>query len=163
MSDDICDKCGQRIQQAHKESMDKMKLLLLKAAAQHVIETGVNDFKKSDLNLQEIAQSAYGNFGKLRYHGLITPIRHNDQRVKGRWLITRNGWAFLRGDINIPKFVKVRNNTIIEHSPVRISVRDVYYGSMAIETRFEYFHHETGEMIGFRPAPNRPIEQPALF
>jgi hypothetical protein len=160
---DICPACGQVKQQAHKESMDKMKLLLLKAAAQHVIDTKVNDFKKKDLNLQDIAQSAYGNFGKLRYHGLITPVRENGQRIKGRWLVTRNGWAFLRGELKISKFVLVRNNSIIDHSPVLISVRDVYYGSEEIQTTFEYFDHETGAMIGWRPQPIKQVYQPSLF
>jgi hypothetical protein len=148
---EVCKCCGQRIQQAHKESMDKTRLLMLKSAAQHVISTGINDFKKRDLGLDQMSLSAYGNFGRIRYHGLITPVRDKaNRRIKGRWLITRNGWAFLRGEFNIPKYVLVKNNSIESRSDTTISVRDVYYGSETIQTTFEYFD-EDGKPVGARP------------
>ncbi len=149
---EICEHCGQTIQQAHKESMDKTRLLMLKAAADHVIQTGKNDFRKRDLGLEELGQSAYGNFGRIRYHGLITPIvdKNTGKRIKGRWLITRNGWGFLRGDRTIPKYVLVKNNSIQSYSTEQISVKDVYYGSETIQTTFEYFDDD-GNPVGVRP------------
>jgi hypothetical protein len=65
-------------------------------------------------------------------------------------LITRNGWAFLRGEIQIHKWVLVRENHIVSYSPELVSVRDVYYGSEAITTTFEYFD-EYGNQVGYRP------------
>ncbi len=157
----ICDHCGQPIQEAHKEVLSKMKLTMLKSAAAHVIATEVNDFKKSDI-AEMLENSAYGNFQKLRYHGLVTPARDKaGNRVRGRWLITRNGWAFLRGELDLPKFVLVRNNHVVDgsHSKVLLNVRDVYRGSDAIVTTFEYFDHETGEQIGYRPTlQHQPIQ-----
>lgn len=147
-----CDHCGQRIQQAHKESMDKTRLTMLQAAARQVITTGKNDFKKKELGLDELSLSAYGNFGRIRYHGLITPVKDKDtnRKIKGRWLITRNGWAFLRGELNIPKYVIVKNNAIQSKSDVTISVKDVYYGSEILQTSFEYFDDD-GNPVGIRP------------
>lgn len=146
----VCDHCGQPIQEAHKEAMDKTRLLMLKAAAQWVIDHNQNDFKKRDIGLEDMSISAYGNFGRLRYHALITPVQVNGNRVKGRWLITRQGWAFLRGEIEIPKFVLVRNNHIVLHSKQLVSVRDVYRGSEIMQTAFEYFDDE-GYPVGVRP------------
>lgn len=157
----LCTGCGEAhiVQQAHKEQMDKTLLLMLKASARWVIDNNKNDFKKRDLGLSEMSQSAYGNFGRLRYHGLITPVRGEDgKRIKGRWLITRNGWAFLRGTLNIPKFVLVKNNTITSRSDKLTSVRDVYYGSEVIQTNFEYYDDD-GNQVGFRPAFQQPVRQ----
>lgn len=161
---DVCNHCGQRIQQAHKESMDKTRLLMLQSAARQVIDTGKNDFKKKDLGLEAMSLSAYGNFGRIRYHGLITPVKDRDtgKRIKGRWLITRNGWAFLRGEFNIPKYVIVKNNIIQSRSDATISVKDVFYGSDIMQTTFEYFDDD-GNQVGFRPAPTKNLLQRQLI
>lgn len=146
----ICHACGQKVQEAHKESLNKMKLTMLQKAAKHVMETMKNDFRVYDF-VGEDEFKLFNNFQKLRYHGLITPARDNqDRRIKGRWLITRNGWAFLRGELDIPRYVLVRNNRIVEKSSERTLVRDVYYGSEAIQTTFEYFD-DYGQPVGYRP------------
>jgi hypothetical protein len=144
-----CTACGQQIQEAHKEVLNKMKLTMLQTAAQHVKQTMKNDFKVYEF-APETQFKTYHNFQKLRYHGLITPVRENNQRIRGRWLITRNGWAFLRGELSLPSYVLVKNNRIEQHSEHLISVKDVYRGSEAITTTFEYFD-EFGEPIGYRP------------
>lgn len=146
---EVCNHCGQRIQQAHKETMSRQKLTMLKAVAQHVIDTDSNDFKKSSVSTMQ-GNTAYANFQKLRYHGLIAHVTINGQRVRDRWLVTRNGWAFLRGELSLPKYVLVKNNHITTRSDLLISVRDVYYGSEAIQTTFEYFD-DYGNKVGFAP------------
>jgi len=147
-----CDHCGQKIQQTHKEMLTKHKLTILKVAAQHVMSTGVNDFRMRDMGDFTTSPSDYNNFSKLRFHGLITPVKDklSDRKIKGRWLITRNGWAFLRGELDIPKYVMVRNNSVQSRSDARISVRDVFYGSEVIQTTFEYFD-DAGKPVGVRP------------
>lgn len=147
-----CDHCGQKIQQAHKEMLTKHKLTILKAAAQYVMSTGVNDFRMRDMGDFTSNPSDYNNFSKLRFHGLITPVRDKatDRKIKGRWLITRNGWSFLRGELSIPKYVLVRNNAVQTKSDVLLSVKDVYYGSDVIQTTFEYFDDD-GRPVGVRP------------
>lgn len=161
-STEVCHSCGQPIKQAHKEVLSKQKLTMLQTAARRVIETGVNDFKKRDVGDFASSPTAYNNFQKLRYHGLITQVKKNGVLHRERWLITRNAWAFLRGDLELPKWVMVRNNHIDENFPrcqELISVKDVYRGSDVITTTFEYFDHDTGAQVGFRPVLPQPTHQ----
>jgi len=161
MAKDVCHSCGQTIMEAHREHLGKMKLTMLKRAASHVMQTKKNDFMVRDI-ADESEFKVFNNFQKLRYHGLVTPGRdHFGNRVRGRWLITRNGWAFLRGKLELPKFVLVRNNHIVDHSSQTIDVREVYRGSDAIVTTFEYFD-DAGNMIGFRPV-RKPSLQASLL
>lgn len=146
-----CHSCGQTIQETHREHLNKSKLTMLQAAAKLVIETNRNDFKKKDVGDFAGNPSHYNNFQKLRYHGLITQVKVNGERVRDRWLITRNAWSFLRGEIELPKYVDVRNNRIVERATTTIGVKDVYRGADIMATTFEYFDHETGEPIGIRP------------
>ncbi len=159
----LCTDCGQPhvVKLAHKETMNKQKLTMLKAAAARIIETGNNQFKLSELDGDA---NQYTNFQKLRYHGLIHHYKNAaGDRVKGQWLITRNGWAFLRGELDIPKYVLVRENHIDSRADTTLSVRDVYYGSDAIHTTFEYFD-EAGRMVGLRPLypTTKPIQESLL-
>lgn len=154
-----CHSCGQPIKEAHKETLSKQKLTMLQAAARLVIATNKNDFKKRDVGDFANDPTAYNNFQKLRYHGLITQVKKDGVKYRERWLITRNAWAFLRGEMELPKWVMVRNNHIDENFPrcqELISVKDVYRGSEAIVTTFEYFDHDTGAQIGFRPVLPQP-------
>lgn len=156
-----CSECGQLhiVQDPHKENLNKHKLTMLQTAARHVIQTGVNEFSKKDFME---GHSNYANFPKLRYHGLIFKAQKDGKRIKGRWGITRNGWAFLRGDIELPVFVKVADNEIKERSDRTIHVKDVYRGSEVIETAFEYFDHDTGQPIGIRPTTQTNNQQSLL-
>lgn len=162
MSAKVCESCGQRIQQTRKESLSKMKLSMLRAAADHVIRTGKNDFMTRDFTSDE-EYKLYSNFQHLRYHGLIAHVRLNGQKVRKHWLITRNGWAFLRGDIQLPKYILVRNDKTQSRSDVLVSLGDVWHGADYIQTTFEYFDHETGEPIGFRPRAPQTSPQASLF
>lgn len=150
----VCHSCGQPIKETHKETLSKQKLTMLQTAARLVMETGVNDFRKRDVGDFASSPTAYNNFQKLRYHGLITQVKKDGVKHRDRWLITRNAWAFLRGEIELPKWVMVRNNHIDENFPRcqdLIGVKDVYRGAEEIVTTFEYFDHDTGEQIGFKP------------
>lgn len=157
---EICDKCGQKVKKIHKESMNKNLLDGLKTAAASIQASKTNNF-----DLHEIVDqyNLYNNFQKLRYFGLVHYYRHPDtkQRVRGHWLITRNGWSFLRGEIEVHKWVKVCENAIDSRSIETIGVKDVYRGSDAIQTTFEYFDDD-GTMIGVRPfvQPNPQIALP---
>lgn len=151
MKRQTCPTCQQLIPLAHKEIMDKTRLTMLRMAADYVIANNVGWFKKKDIGLETLGQAAYGNFTRLRYHGLITPLRDDaGNRIKGKWIITRNGWAFLRGEKDIHKYVLVKNNHISARSDVKINIRQVYYGSDTIQTTFEYYD-DYGNMVGFAP------------
>lgn len=132
---------------AHKEQITKSKLILLQKAAKQIMDTMVNDFDISTFG----SVSEYNNWQKLRYHGLIAhKTDQNGNRVRGHWLITRNGWAFLRGELSIPKYVLVKDNHIIDRSDSSVSIKDIWYGSEIIQTTFEYFD-SYGRPIGFKP------------
>lgn len=71
---------------------------------------------KNDVNFSEISSGdslAVGtNFHKLRYWGLIAHVLEGGNRVRGRWLLTRNGAKFLRGELAVPKTVSTWRNHI---------------------------------------------------
>lgn len=56
------------------------------------------------------------NWTKLRFFGLIAKYKVDGKHVGGKWVVTRNGWAFLRGELPIPSHVKTFRNRIIEKS-----------------------------------------------
>jgi len=152
-----CPHCGSKIQQSHKEILSKSKLDLLQVAAKHVIQAGAKDFKKKDVGDFAENPSNYNNFQKLRYHGLIAQTDLRDH-----WVITRNAWAFLRGDKELPKFVLVRNNHIVDRSPELISAKDVWKGSPEVITYFEYYDDD-GNYVGVRPNTVPMVNQAGLF
>lgn len=144
----VCETCHQKIRQAHKETINKNLLTGLQQAARKVVATGVNNI---DINEFIDDTNIYNNFQKLRYFGLIHHYRNSQgAKVRGHWLITRNGWSFLRGEKQVCKWVRVQNNSITEHSPETIDVKSVYYGSDIIVTAFEYFD-DNGKPVGVRP------------
>lgn len=153
-----------------KENIDKLKVLMLKRAAQHVIDTKKPVFKKSELNLIDFGQSAYGRFGALRFHGLIAKMKDDDGKViKGDWIITRLGWAFLRNDPQhgrIAKYVYMQDNHIrddLERGPL-VGIIDVFKGSDYLQTNFEYVDVH-GNFVGVRPSypQNKTSEQASLL
>lgn len=158
----VCDSCGQRIQETRKETLSKMKLTMLRAAADHVIATGKNDFRVRDFSAPE-DYKLYSNFHHLRFHGIIAKVKKDGQVVPRHWLVTRNGWAFLRGELELPKYVLVRNNAIESRADRLVSLGDVWHGADNLVTNFEYFDHETGEPIGWRPRFPQSSPQAALF
>lgn len=161
MSSHTCPHCGEQheVKNVRREMLNKHKLTMLKIAAQHVVETNVNDFKLSELSGDV---NNYTNWQKLRYHGLVHHVKKNGVIQRGRWLITRNGWAFLRGELELPKWVDVKENTIRDRAPQTIGVKDVYRGSEAINTTFLYFD-DYGTPVGVRPTAVPKQENASLF
>lgn len=157
---DRCEKCGQRVKQAHKETLNKKLLTGLQQASSMIITSGSNDV---DLHAFIDDYNIYNNFQKLRYFGLIHHVRDaQGRKVRGHWLITRNGWAFLRGELEVHKWVKVLDNEIRERSPELAGVRDVYRGSDIVVTTFEYFD-DNNNPVGFRPTIPAKPEQASLL
>jgi hypothetical protein len=155
--------CGEthHVKDARKEVLNRMKLTMLRRAADHVIKTMDNNFMVREICEPDEFQ-LFNNFQKLRYHGLVTPVRDaNGKRVKGIWLITRNGWDFLRGSKSLHAWVRVKDNRIIERSEELVTLREVAADIFEIVTRFEYFDESTGEPVGLRPGV--PAEQASLL
>lgn len=146
-----CDHCGQRIQLQRKEILNKACAIMLKRAAEHVMHTMKNDFEIRDFT-EDGDFKFFSNFSHLRYHGLIANVKVNGKPHKRRYLITRNGWAWLRGDIELPKFRIVKNGHNVEgkQSDRLVYLRDIWHGEPYVQTTFEYFD-DAGNPVGIRP------------
>lgn len=146
-----CDNCGQRIPLARKELLNKQMIKMLKRAAGHVMTTMKNDFMVRDFT-EPSDFKQYNWFSHLRLHGLIFKQRNQDgKEIRGRWGITRNGWAFLRGEKLLPAYVLVRNNGIQSRADELVGFNQVWLGEATMQTSFEYFD-DAGNPIGVRPS-----------
>ena len=125
---------------SHKETINKHKIELLKQGISHVDRTGNNEIP---LSIFSGNINSYNNFQKLRYHALIFKVK------RGTWGITKQGGQFLRGELDLAKWVIIQDNHIIERSPSRVNIRHAYQGSTIVHTTFEYFRDN--EPIGIRP------------
>jgi hypothetical protein len=145
-----CDHCGQRIPLARKELLNKQMVKMLKRAAGHVMTTMRNDFMVRDFT-EPAEFKQYNWFSHLRLHGLIFKQRTADgKELRGRWGITRNGWAFLRGQKELPAYVLVRNNAIQSRADALVGFNQVWRGEDTMQTSFEYFDDD-GNPVGIRP------------
>lgn len=72
------------------------------------------------------------NWTKLRFFGLVAKHMVNGKHTGGKWVVTRNGWAFLRGQLPVPAHVKTFRNRIVEKSVLSTS----YYTIMGSDTSF---------------------------
>ena len=145
-----CDHCGQRIPQARKELLNKQMIKMLKRAAGHVMTTMTNDFMVRDFT-EPSEFKQYNWFSHLRLHGLIFKQLDDDgKEIRGRWGITRNGWAFLRGEKQLAAYVLVRNNSIVSKSDELVNFGQVWRGEETMQTSFEYFDID-GKPVGIRP------------
>lgn len=149
-SGEPCHACDRRIPLTRRELLSKNKIVMLKRAALHVIDTGVNDFMVRDFTEPEDFKR-FNFFSHLRLHGLIFKQRDEaGKEIRGRWGVTKNGWSFLRGDKALPSYVDVKDNHIQERSLAMVKFSDVWRGEAEIETSFDYFNDD-GEQVGRRP------------
>lgn len=147
----ICHACGQDIKEAREHEMTGYMVDMLRIAADHVVFTGVNNFKKGELDFGSMGKAAYGNFPQLRYFGLIANLRDKDtgKRLR-RWVITRNGWAFLRGEFECRKSVVIKNNSIQDGLSTSQKTDIKRVGKVPMQTDFLYYDDD-GQMVGLRP------------
>ena len=78
---------------------------------------------RKDLDL-DISEN--NNFQKLKYWGLVAKYRENGKHIAGFWVLTRNGGAFLRNELDMPKKVKTFENHLIEKSQERTRITDFF-------------------------------------
>lgn len=153
---DHCDHCGQRIPQARKEMLNKPMIVMLKRAAAFVEDqyrAGNKD--ANNFMVREFSEPAefkqFNWFSHLRLHGLIfKQLDDNGKEMRGRWGITRNGWAFLRGEKELPSYILVKNNSLQSKSDMLVGYNYVMAGDPYLQTSFEYFDIH-GEPVGVRP------------
>jgi hypothetical protein len=82
--------------------------------------------------------SNLSNITNLRFHGLVAKVKDREKKthIKGRWLITKRGWEFLRGDLLLPKYVLTRDNKVVGHDGADVNLATFN------EQPIEYGHRE---------------------
>ena len=72
----------------------------------------------------------YSAFAKMRLWGLITPTPGDagPKKKGGFWSLSDKGWAFLRGELDVPRYVRSYRAKWIEDSKELINIRDVADG-----------------------------------
>lgn len=64
------------------------------------------------------------NWTKLHFHALVARVKEDGKAKQGRWLITRKGWAFLRGE-PIPAKVTTFRGNIVDKSTEVLTIGEV--------------------------------------
>lgn len=93
-----------------------------------IMRRAIGQLQRNDIHIAqdiELTYSERANFSTLRQHGLVAHIKDDGARQSGRWLLTKRGAQFLRGEIAIPQRVAVMNNRVIDHDPVHVTVEEV--------------------------------------
>ncbi len=121
LNDGKCDHCHQTIK-IYRYKINKPCALFLRAMAEEVKKTGVNDVDVSTLGL---AYSIRSQATKMRMHGLIARIKNDEgSQVPSHWLITHKGWKFLNHEPIQSKIV-VYNNQVLGHEGEMINIYEV--------------------------------------
>jgi len=141
-----CPYCGQSLRRNWHRITSGLVHALVKAYVL-VCSSGTNHFTKSQLTL---SHNEYGNFQKLRFHGLIAKYEEKGEKKRGEWLITRRGAQFLHGEIRIPLRVLTFNNTVEGHDEALVSLRDVI-GSQPDFEQYESIEFEPVNSINSFP------------
>lgn len=127
------------------------KFLLQMRARVH--EVGKNDLDIGVGAWPELSKVQYANVTPLRRFGLVTHVKdENKKPIMGRWLITRNGWAFMRGDIEIPKKVMVWLDRTIDKTIETVSLREIL-----IDDDIPEWTSKDDVLAGYVPAPPEQI------
>jgi len=166
---ETCDHCGQRIPLIRKEMLNKHKIQMLKRAATYVKqrydagEENANDFMVRDFTEPEDFKR-FNFFSHLRLHGLV--FKQTDAAgnvLRGHWGITRNGWAFLKGHLELPAYVLIKNNHIESRADELVGFSQVWRGEDTMQTTFEYFDDD-GKPVGVFPSvPHNNDQQQRLI
>jgi hypothetical protein len=122
-----CRVCGVR-SKAYKVILNKTYVAALVVLAKHARATGTKAgwFKvgQDELGKKAAHDLNHMKYSKLAHWGLIEKRTHghNHKPRSGQWRITEQGWAFLRGELKVPLFVRELHTTVIARSKKRITV-----------------------------------------
>jgi hypothetical protein len=73
----------------------------------------------------ELTKNEYNNFQKLSYFGLVAKCMKDGKHESGYWLVTRNGGAFLRNELPIPRSVRTFRDRLEEKSIKTIKISEI--------------------------------------
>lgn len=143
MEDTKCPLCGaSRKMYWHKITPGLVRALTKTCA--RVVEKRQNVVSKHELQL---GHSEYGNFQKLRFHGLIEKKFTNGEWKRGEWKITPKGFNFLRGIVAIPEKVLTFRNKVESVSQNVVTIHDVMKGVEQFEQYFDFKLKNLEEII----------------
>lgn len=124
---EYCPHCGAKMQAYWHRLTPGLVNTLVKMRA-GIAKTGVNHINPgSDLDGTplELTKNERSNLSKLRFHALIAKYGEHGDRVQGEWLITRRGFAFLRGEEAVPSRVKTYRNKVVDHDERLVNIGEV--------------------------------------
>lgn len=127
---DICPCCKQRVQ-IYKRKLNKtmvrtLALLAVKQNKQALVHHNRTGFIHAPTVLKEHAGYAR-EVGKLAYWGFVEEgtSQTGDGRHAGLWRVTEEGYAFLRGQLEVSRYVKVYNGRKLGEQGTKVNIRDV--------------------------------------
>ena len=129
-----CPICNQNVKMYKKKVDSQMAFFLIKLHRLTKKYPLQNYFHVSDdIN---VTLKVGGSWAKLRYWELIEeqPKDSNDteKRTSGMWRISQKGMMFVEGNLSIPKYVKLYNQTFYGYEGERVSIQD------ALSSKFSY-------------------------
>lgn len=83
-----------------------------------------NDVHVSDSGEVRLSYAERANMTKLRHLGAVAHVKEEGKIVQAHWLITRRGFAFLRGE-PVPAWAKTYRNEVIGSSEETITIHEV--------------------------------------
>jgi len=90
----------------------------------------------------ELTRHEWNNFTKQRFLGLAVRVKGES----GYWLLTKRGAAFLNGQEEVPAYVVIFRNKIIERSEWKQSVKDVIGSTPYLEQKGDIQYGEPREI-----------------
>lgn len=83
-----------------------------------------NDVHVSDSGEVRMTYAERANLTKLRHLGAVAHVKEEGKVKQAHWLITRRGFAFLRGE-EVPAFAKTYRNKVIETTDEMTTIGEV--------------------------------------
>lgn len=119
----VCEHCGQKIRE-YRVGISPMMIKTLVKFRMAILDKGENmahllkDFEGRDY---ELTRHEWNNFTRLRFHALTAKVKDES----GYWLLTKRGADFLNGKVEIPKYVWIRNNRVVDYSEEKVFIKDI--------------------------------------
>jgi hypothetical protein len=117
-----CPHCGQNMPKTYRFRLDDADMSALRKIHQWVLENGTYyvDVRKVCLTYTERSRTT-----QLRFHGLLAKAKNaQGQHIASSWILTRRAADFLRGTVNIPKYVYTKKNVVQGHGDELVSKKD---------------------------------------
>lgn len=114
-----CPTCGQKLREYDHRLTPMLADILVNLAktVRHHDRNDIHVPTEVPAVVGPLRYSMQSNLTKLRFHALVAKVLDDaGHHIRGRWLITRRGGQWLRGEITIPRTVTTRDNRVIGHS-----------------------------------------------